>query len=122
MSTNASIWLEKACSIIGSVADERFQRDNWFGQGESVSWPTEMYNEVFDDLLIEDFLQSSEVGLNEPQRAAGQAFVEAMNAFEGPVDSLTPTEVIDHPLWREVRRTARIFLDLLSCPKRESSR
>jgi hypothetical protein len=122
MSTNAKIWLEKACDIIGSVADERFQRDNWFGQGKFISWPTEMYNEVFDDLLIEDFLESSEVGLNEPQRAAGQMFVEAMKAFEESVNSLTPTEVIDHPQWREVRRTARIFLDMLSCPKRDASR
>jgi|SRR5882757_7223518 hypothetical protein len=119
MGANVAMWRKNACQIIWTVADEKFQRDNWFGKGKYVSSPSEMHNNVFDDLAIEEFLASSEIGLNDLQRAAGDRFVDAMNAFDKPMDSLTPEQILDHPMWREVRRTAKAFLDLLECEKHE---
>jgi len=122
MGANVAMWRKNACQIIWTVADEKFQRDNWFGKGEYVSSPSEMYNNVFDDLAIEEFLASPEIALNVLQKAAGNRLVEAMNAFEKPVDSLTPDQVIDHPAWREVRDAAKRFWDLLECEKYDDTR
>jgi hypothetical protein len=114
---NVPRWRKNACNFISHIADEQFQRDNWFGKGKYISSPDEMYNEVFDDILIEEFLVSPEVGLNDQQRAAGKRFVDAMNAFDKPMNSLTSEQIIDHTMWREVRKAAKEFLDLLECEK-----
>ena len=116
-------WRQAACEIIGHIADEQYQRENWFGQGRFISEPTEMYNEVFDDLALEDVLVSHKYGLTDIQQKAGWAFIEAMNAFERPIDELTTVQIIDHPMWREIRRTARAFVDALGgdCGKTTNS-
>lgn len=110
-------WRESACEIIGSLADEEFQRDAWFGKGKYVSSPEEVYNQVFGDLAFEQFIESPEVALNDLQRTVANDLVRIMRYFEKLVDrELPPQQVIDHPVWGEVRQTARRFLDLLQCP------
>jgi hypothetical protein len=113
------LWRKNACWIIGGVADEKFQRDAWFGKGKYVSSPVEIYNQVFGDLALEEFIASPEIGLNDMQKAAANELIEKMRHFEKLVDEdLPPRQVIDHPVWREVRQTASRLLDLLQCPKR----
>jgi hypothetical protein len=112
------MWRQNACEIIGNIADEKFQRDAWFGKGRYISSPQEVFNQVFGDLAFEEFIASPEIGFNELQKAAASKLVEKMRYFEKLVDAeLRPEQVVDHPVWQEVRQTAKRALDLLQCPK-----
>ena len=117
MAVNASLWRKNACEIIGAVADENFQRSAWFGKGRHVSSPEEVYNQIFDDLDIKQFIASPDVSLNDLQKTAATRLVDKMEYFDrlvGP--NLPPDKVIDHPVWREIREAAQRVLDVLQCP------
>jgi hypothetical protein len=116
MAANVTMWRKHVCEAVDAIADLSFQRDAWFGRGRYRSSPEEIYNQLFDDAVFEEFLQSADVGLNDLQRLAGQRLVEKMNFFDklgGP--SLPARVVIEHPVWKEVREAARRFLSLLPC-------
>lgn len=116
MAVDASRWRANACEIIGSVADENFQRDAWLGKGRFISSPEEIYNQVFSDLAFEEFISSPDIALNDLQRAAANKLVSKMNYFEKIVGrNWSPENVIDHPVWREVRQAARQVLDVFQC-------
>jgi len=116
MSRNVSLWHQKLCSTLNSLADEGFQRENWFGRGKYVDSPDEQYNRLFTDYDIEEFVDSPEVGLNAQQKAAGRHLINMLDAFDQAVGpELLPEVVIDHPQWIEIRHAARQFLQLLNC-------
>ena len=112
MAIPLSKWRANVCGLVGEFADEAYQRANWFGKGKFFSSPDEMY-ELLDDFSVEDYLTASEVGLDDGQRAAGRKFLDAVNAFDKPMESMTLEEIIDHPMWRDVRRAAQAFYALL---------
>jgi hypothetical protein len=110
-------WRKNACEIIGSVANENYQRAAWFGKSRFISSPEEVYNQVFGDLAFEEFVASPEVALNDLERAAAVALISKMLHFEEVAgEDLAPERVIDHPVWREVREAAQRVLDALQCP------
>lgn len=116
MAANVTMWRKHVCEAVDTIADVNFQRDNWFGNGRYLSSPEDIYNQLFDDAVIEEFLDSAEVGLNDLQKAAGRRLVERLTFFDklgGP--SLPASTVIEHPVWKEVREAARRFLSLLPC-------
>ena len=118
MTRDVSLWRKKLCSALDLLADENFQRENWFGRGKYVDSPDEQYNNLFTDYDIEEFVDSPEIALNPQQRAAGQRLIDMLEAFDKSVGpELLPEVVIDHPKWVEIRHAARQFLDLLNCPK-----
>jgi hypothetical protein len=117
MVVNASRWRERACEIIGYVADEDLHRTAWFGQGPFISSPDEIYNQVFSDLDLENFITSSAVGLTDLQKAAATDLASKMNHFDQMMGgNLSPDKVVDHSAWREVREAARRLLVALGCP------
>jgi hypothetical protein len=102
--------------MIGYVADEEFQRTAWFGKSRYVSSPEEIYNQVFSDLDLEQFIISPEVALGDLQRAAATQLLRKMQYFDEIMgENLSPEGVIDHPLWLEIREAAREVLDALEC-------
>jgi hypothetical protein len=117
MAVNASRWRERACEIIGYVADENLHRTAWFGKGPYVSSPDEIYNQVFSDLDLEKFIASPDVALTGVQRVAALELASKMEHFDKAMGgTLSPERVVDHPEWREVREAARRVLDVLGCP------
>ena len=118
MTLNVPLWRKNVCDSLDSLADETFQRENWFGNGRYISSPSDEYNHLFSDFDIEEFVDSPLVDLNVRQRTAGHRLIGLMRAFEKAVDpDLPPEVVIDHPQWAEIRIAARQFLHLLSCPE-----
>ena len=119
MAINAPLWRKNACEIVGCVVDENFQRTAWFGRGQFVSSPEELYNSVFSDLAFEEFISSPDIALNDLQRTAATKLVGKMRYFEKVIGKdLSANRVIDHPGWREVREAAQRVLDVLQCPRR----
>lgn len=116
MGRDVPLWRKQLCSALNLLADEPFQRENWFGRGKYVDSPDEQYNNLFTDYDIEEFVDSPEIGLNAQQRAAGHRLIDMLEAFDKVVGpELLPEVVIDHPQWVEIRHVARQFLDLLNC-------
>jgi len=116
MSWNVPLWRKNLTIVLRRLADETFQRENWFGHGKYVDSPDEVYNQLFSDNEIEEFVDSPEVGLDAQQRTSGHHLIDMLEAFDkivGP--ELSPEVVIDHPKWVEIRHAARQFLDLLNC-------
>lgn len=106
-------WLKHACEVLDTIADPDFLRDAWSGKSRYVSWPDEVYNEVFSDAVIDEYADP-DLDLDEAQKAAGKDFIDRMRDFDkigGP--ELPWQEVIDHPGWIKVREAAKKFLDLL---------
>lgn len=107
------IWLENACDVLDDIADANFLREAWSGKTRYLSTPTEIYNNVFSDAVI-DAYADPDLALDEAQKAAGKAFIDSMEQFDnigGP--ELPWQEVIDHPGWIKVREAAAKFLALL---------
>ena len=51
------MWGLNLLTALRHVADERYQRRAWFGIGPEVSSPTEVFNELFDDCRISEFIR-----------------------------------------------------------------
>jgi hypothetical protein len=116
MPVDVSIWQRNICQGLYEVADEKFQRENWSGKGKYISSPDDIYNSLFSDLGIKDFIASSEVGLTDQQKKAGDDLVAKLEAFDKVVGpELPPDVVIDHPKWNEIRQAAKKFRDSLGC-------
>ncbi|MBS0224338.1 MAG: hypothetical protein JSR91_26760 [Proteobacteria bacterium] len=116
MTLNVSLWRKNVCGALDILADETFQRGNWFGKGRYIDSPSDQYNSLFSDFEFEEFVDSPLVDLNVRQRAAGRRLIDLLRAFEKVVDlELPPEVVIDHPKWVEIRHAARQFLHLLDC-------
>lgn len=99
--------LQRLLSLITKIADERFQRDAWFGRGTFVSSPTEMLCQYFDDLDAPDFIEKEAGSLSEPQREALLALDQELNRFaDATSDELDPAETANDPRWKRIRALA----------------
>ena len=97
MPREISVWRKNLCEALDALADEAFQRANWFGKGQYISSPEEMYNELFSDFSVEDFVCSAEVGLTDLQKSLGQDLIAKLEAFDremGP--DLSADVVVGH--------------------------
>jgi len=108
-----NIWLKNACDVLDDIADPNYLREAWSGKSKYISTPTEIYNNVFSDAVIDEYMDA-DLGLDEAQKVAGKEFIDRMRYFDrlgGP--ELPWDVVIDHPDWVKVREAAKKFLDLL---------
>ena len=75
------IWLKNACDVLDAIADREVLHDAWSGKSDYPTTPEEIYNEVFSDANIEEYIDA-ELALNEVQKAAGKEFVDRMRDFD----------------------------------------
>ena len=109
---NPEEWKQNILRAVQHIGSRHYQEDSWFGKGKAVSSPEELYCELFDDYLFEEFLMSDVISLTEVQREKGNLLKEKLEKFydiQGN-DALDPLAVIDDPRWEDIRSTARIFL------------
>lgn len=104
-------WKKGVLEIVSQVADKAYQEKVWLGKTELVSSPTELFCELFDDFMFEDFLASAEMGLTERQRSLGQQLLALMNEYaKESAEELDPVQVLADEKWSKVRQAARLFL------------
>lgn len=105
-------WKSAVLDVIRRIADESYQRTAWFGEGPYVSSPEEIYCELFDDYIYDDFLGAVDVDMTSQQRVLGVELRDVMNKYADSVEYLSdPRKVSDDPQWEVVRKAARAFLD-----------
>ena len=107
-------WKKMITDVADEISDLEYQRSSWFGKGERISSPDELYNGLFDDSMIEEFLETHAKDLTEEQRRAGRELVRQMNQYApANTEHLDPAAVIEDPLWDRVRLSAQSFVAAL---------
>lgn len=107
-------WKNLILDMATQISDREYQASSWFGKGEFVSSPDELYNGLFYDGMIEEFLETHTKDLTEEQSKAGRELVRQMNQYSpASIEHLDPAKVIDDPRWDEVRRSALSFVSAL---------
>lgn len=105
-------WSQAIRRVLATVADRDYQERTWRGKGPEVSSPEEMYCQLFDDLMIEEFVDQP--ALTPEQRQGIETLIEKMEAVPGaPPDSTDAELFLADPKWHEVREFAKELYKLL---------
>jgi len=108
-------WRRLVVAAIGKIADRTYQERTWFGADNRMSSPEELYCELFDDLLYDDFLEAGEIMLSEQQKAQGRVLKQALEDYSAELgDTPDPHLVINDPRWEAIRKAADSFLRVLA--------
>ena len=114
MSINIVGWRLVLRQIVAAIADEKLQRESWFGIGPCIFDPDEAFNQFLGDAATEAFLKRDDTGLNELQMEAGRRLLRQMKKLcDATPNSIDPYEMIDDPRWQEIRKSAAHFSALL---------
>ncbi len=113
MDTNS--WKKAVMGAVREIADESYQKSAWFGVGEEISSPEEVYCTLFDDFIYDDFLDSVNVPITDKQRMLGRELRDAMNQYANSIDYLCDADkVYNDPKWNDIRILAKFFWEALS--------
>jgi hypothetical protein len=111
---NKTEWKNNVLRTIEHIASERYQEESWFGKGEKVSSPEELYCELFDDDQFEAFLHTPELQLTPLQKDAGIKLKNAMEKFSKQSgETMDPEKVFSDPMWEKIRKIANDFLTVM---------
>lgn len=105
-------WKRLVLDETRKLADRDYQRKSWLGGSDQISSPVEQCCGLLDDFLLEEFLESTDVGLTPRQRTAGQSLRAEMEGYAGPLDD--HRKVFDDPAWQVVRGAAARFVEALT--------
>jgi hypothetical protein len=112
-------WEAMILHVVVQISDGEYQRLSWFGKGEFISSPDELYSGLFDDAMIEEFLETYGEELTEDQNQAGKELVRQMSQYAALTpENLDPAEVIDDPRWQDIRELASSFLTAMKADSR----
>ena len=109
-------WKDNVLSVVKEISDETFQTRVWLrGEGPEVSSFEEAINRLFDDYLVEDFIEE----FRKEHGAAGwldrlQDLRVALDAYaDATPRQVSPSEVLSDPRWSRIRALAQ---DVLRSP------
>jgi len=108
-------WRTAILNTVLHIASKDYQEKSWFGNGDTLSSPEELYCELFDDYLFADFLSSSQVVMTETQKQFGTQLKVKLESYSKVISEFpTSKEVFLDPKWEEIRTVARKFLEVMS--------
>jgi hypothetical protein len=108
-------WKTAILNTVLHIASKDYQEKSWFGKGDVISSPEELYCELFDDELFDDFLSSSQVVMTETQKQFGRQLKAKLENYSKIVSEFpNPKEIFFDPQWEEIRTVARKFLEAMS--------
>jgi hypothetical protein len=114
MALDLIAWRKLLEEVVDSIADEDLQRRAWFGRGPEVWSPDEAFCQFFGDAAIEELLDRNDSGLSEPQLRAGRDLMALMRELSDQTpEHIKPSDLIDDPRWRRIRKAAARFHKLL---------
>jgi hypothetical protein len=103
-------WKENILEVIEEISNEDFQKETWFGNSDKVSSPEELYCNLLDDFIFEEFLENQDLELSEAQFSLGKALISKMKSFREIIFSYPdPQEILHHKDWQEIRLLASRF-------------
>ena len=100
--------------IVEEIGDRKRQEESWPIGKDNINSAVEMYCELFDDFLFDDFLREKENNLTTEQVELGRRLIKAMEEYSpSRVEILQEDYMLKDPRWEAVRRVARDFLHSL---------
>jgi hypothetical protein len=109
------LWLANVVSAVQEIADINFQKNHWFGEGNLIASPEEALCGLFDDFMLDKFLESPLINLSSEQKIAGEIFRDKINDYFDKFAVIPePDIIINDPEWHDVRKSAQDFLNTLT--------
>lgn len=107
---NIELWKEKILEVVEDISDDELQKETWFGKSEKVSSPEDLYCNLLDDFMFEEFLVKANTLLSKSQLSLGETLVSKMIGFRDAIFSYSdPQEILENPKWKEIRLLAASF-------------
>ena len=112
-----NVWKQRIVREIELIADESYQRRNWFLSNNPGDTPGEFINRLVDDRIVELYLVEAAPVIDGSELEALTKLVAALDVFSSEtLDFLDPHAVIDDPRWREIRLGAGRYLAVAQNP------
>jgi hypothetical protein len=111
MSIDFETWKKGILDIARRLASRSYQEQSWLGKGPAVSSPEELFNELFDDQIVERFAAVHAADLSAEQQRALRELIDKMNEYGAASPSkLDPATVLRDPQWEGIRNSALRFV------------
>lgn len=105
-------WLGRILGTVRNIESREYQAKAWFGMGDTVSSPDELYNQLFDDLTFSLFLENYAGDLTDEQRSAWRDLETKLESYARVTPpKLDPRFIFNDPRWEEIRNSAHNFLE-----------
>ncbi len=109
-----SKWRELVSNALEHLSSKDYQENSWKGHGNRISSFDEIYCEIFDDVMLEEFLTSDEVGIDNKAKEEGVLLLRKLDDYAAKIKN---EHNIDHilvdPEWDDIRSAASGLLNRL---------
>jgi hypothetical protein len=112
MAPTREFWTSNLVDAARAIGDTEHQRSRWLAP-DAFAWerPEELINTIWDDLLLELFIEEHGKVLSRVQAEAAAALRDELNNYcEATPKNLDPKQVLADPRWEAVRSKARSFV------------
>ena len=101
---------ERLFDVLRVISDSEYQQRVWIaGEGEDVSSYEDTICELFDDLCFDEYLADPE-NRSRPAYDALLNFREDLTSFLYRFNNLQSKDVVVHPKWQEIQKSARAII------------
>jgi hypothetical protein len=105
-------WQERILATVEHISSREYQLDAWFGRGNTVSSPDELFCELFDDLAFRLFFEKYSMDFTDVQKLAWKKLEDSLQSYAGVTpQKMDPKAVFNDGRWQEVREFARMFVE-----------
>jgi hypothetical protein len=112
MAPTRELWTSNLVDVARDIGDTEYQRSRWLAP-DAFAWerPEELINRIWDDSLLELFIEEHGTVLPPAQAEAAIALRDELNNYcEATPKNLDPKQVLADPRWEGVRSKARSFV------------
>ncbi len=112
MAPTRELWTSNLVDAARALGDTEHQRNRWLAP-DAFAWerPEELINTIWNDSLLELFIEEYGTVLPRVQAEAAIALRDELNKYcEATPKNLDPEQVLADPRWEAVRGKARSFV------------
>jgi hypothetical protein len=112
MAPTRELWTSNLVDAARAIGDTEHQQSRWLAQ-DRFAWerPEELINTIWDDSLLELYIEEYGKALPRAQAEAVTALRDELNHYcDATPKNLDPVQVLADPRWEIVRSKARSFV------------
>jgi hypothetical protein len=112
MAPTRELWSSNLVDAARAIGDAEHQQSRWLAP-DRFAWerPEELINTIWDDCLLELYIEEYGKALPRAQAEAVTALRDELNHYcDATPENLDPVQVLADPRWRVVRSKARSFV------------
>lgn len=123
MAPTRELWTSNLVDAARYIGDTEYQRRRWLAP-DALAWerPEELINTIWDDYLLELFIEEHGPALPREQAHAAISLRDALKSYcDATQIRLDPEQVLSDPRWEAVRCKARLFVAAFELPPPDST-